>query len=102
MVQVDHVFGAIPILPESNLSDFPIYFPGLGNTHLHCDRRQLSEGDLQWYILGYFSHIFGETPVTQCIQYFARMTSVQAIMLFDATCADFVQQFPCPSCQHTG
>ena len=31
------------------------------------------------------------------------MTSVQAIMLFDAhQLADFVQQFPCPTCQHTG
>ena len=31
------------------------------------------------------------------------MTSVQATMLFDAhQLADFVQQFPCPSCQHTG
>ncbi len=31
------------------------------------------------------------------------MTSVQAIMLFDAhQLADFVQQFPCPTCQHSG
>ncbi len=33
----------------------------------------------------------------------ARMTSVQAIMLFDAhQLADFVQQFTCLTCQHTG
>ena len=31
------------------------------------------------------------------------MTPVQAIMLFDAhQLADFVQQFPCPTFQHTG
>ena len=31
------------------------------------------------------------------------MTSLQAIMLFDAhQLADFVQQCPCPTCQHTG
>ena len=31
------------------------------------------------------------------------MTSLQAIILFDAhQLADFVQQFPCPTCQHTG
>ena len=31
------------------------------------------------------------------------MTSVQAIMLFDAhQLADVVQQFPCLTCQHTG
>ena len=31
------MFGAIPILSGFNLSDFPIHFPELGNTHLHCD-----------------------------------------------------------------
>ena len=47
----------------------------------------LSDGDMPWYITGCFSHIFSETP----------------IMLFDAhQLADFVQQFPCPTCQQTG
>ncbi len=37
VVQVNLMFGAIPILSGSNLCDFPIHFPELGNTHLHCD-----------------------------------------------------------------
>ena len=35
--QVKPMFGAIPILSGSNLSDFPVHFLELGNTHLHCD-----------------------------------------------------------------
>ena len=37
----------------------------------------LSDGDLQWYIRGYFSHIFIETPMTILRQ---KITSVQAII----------------------
>ena len=58
----------------------------------------LSDGDLQWYIRGYFSHTFSETPIT-----ILRQNDIRTIMLFDAhQLADFVQQFPCPICQRTG
>ena len=35
------------------------------NWEIHiCTVIPLSDGDLQWYIRGYFSHIFSETPIT--------------------------------------
>ena len=35
------------------------------NWEIHiCTVILLSDGDLQWYIRGYFSHIFSETPIT--------------------------------------
>ena len=63
VVQVNLMFGAIPILSGSNLSDFPIHFPELGNTHLHCDTAVCME-TCNDTIRGCFSHNFSETPIT--------------------------------------
>ena len=59
----------------------------------------LSDGDLQWYIRGYFSHIFSETPIT-----ILRLNDIRTsnYVVYAHQLADFVQQFTCLTCQHTG